>query len=35
MRKVKIYIAIIGLSVWSLETHGNNKTYYINQGKNH
>jgi tetratricopeptide (TPR) repeat protein len=35
MRKVKLYIAIIGLSVWSLETLGNNNTDYINQGKNH
>jgi tetratricopeptide (TPR) repeat protein len=35
MRKVKIYIAIIGLSIFSLETLGNNNTDYINQGKSH
>lgn len=35
MRKVKIYIAIFGLTVLSLETLGNNNTDYINQGKSH
>jgi tetratricopeptide (TPR) repeat protein len=33
MRKVKIYIAIIGLSIFSLETLGNINTDYIDQGK--
>ncbi len=35
MRKVKIYIAILGMTVLSLETLGNNNTDYINQGKSH
>ena len=35
MRKVKIYITIIGLSIISLKTFGNNNTDYIKQGKSH
>ena len=35
MRKLKIYIAIIGLSIFSMETYGKVHTDYINQGKSH
>lgn len=35
MRKFKIYLTIIGLSILSLETLGNNNTDYIKQGKSH
>jgi tetratricopeptide (TPR) repeat protein len=35
MRKLKLYITIIGLTLLSLETFGNNNTDFINQGKSH
>ncbi len=35
MRKLNIYIAIIGLSIFSMETYGKVYTDYINQGKSH
>jgi len=35
MRKLKIYIAIIGLSIFSMETYGKVHTDYIIQGKSH
>ncbi len=35
MRKIKIYIALIGLSLLSLETFGNNNRDHINKGKSH
>ena len=35
MRKVKIYLAIIGISIFSMDSFGTIHTDYINQGKSH
>ena len=35
MRKVKIYVAIIGLSIFSLDSFGTIHTDYISQGKSY
>ena len=35
MKNLKIYIAIIGLSVLSIQSYGEKRTDYVNQGKSH
>ena len=35
MKNVRIYIVIIGLSVLSIQSYGEKRTDYVNQGKSH